>query len=246
MKKLLIVCCIALLISCEKDKDVFLLNGTYYLPSQGTMNAAIRMFTVDGEVTDKTIINNFLNSKTMSFQDNVKISTIFFLNNLSVPINPESDFRITFEDDEAIINPDCGFLLVPNDTYNAEIVRLDSLIIVTAAVGAEHEYIEKPTNINDYFYTTEISKVKNIIYGYFHMNYEDGIVSFVGRYNFPFIIENNKISIPLLKYYYRKRTVNYKEGYVFTWNMANENYLKNLSGNDTVLIQEGKIVLRKR
>ena len=46
---------------CSKDDD-FILRGTYYLSADASMGA-IRMFTVNGEVMDGKIINDFLNTR---------------------------------------------------------------------------------------------------------------------------------------------------------------------------------------
>jgi hypothetical protein len=251
-KELFILVAILLLLfaGCSKDDD-FILRGNYYLPTDANMGA-VRMFTANGEVLDGQIINNFLNTPKQlpDFEEfpipETDLSTVFWLSSSTMPVDADAYCNITFTGDKATIDARLNMFSTSGETYNADVIRLDPLMIVTASVGTV--YMEKPIDIANYFETTEITKIKWVIgvQQPIPPNLEDW--QFQMRYNCPFIIEKNDISVPILIYFhwrnYLPEYISCEWGNVF--NVANENFLRNLSVNDTILIQEGKAVLQKR
>jgi hypothetical protein len=245
----ILVAILLLFAGCSKNDD-FILQGTYYLPTDANMEA-IRMFTVNGEVLDRKIINDFLNTPKQlpAFEEfpvhETHLSTIFCLNSSTMPIEADAYCNIAFAGNKATIDAQLNMFSTFGETFDADVIRLDPLMIVTASVGTE--YMEKPVDIIDYFETVEITKVKWMIGAQQPLppNW-DG--KYQMRYNCPFIIERNEISVPILIYFHWKnylpQDVSCKWGNVF--NVANENFLRKISANDTILIQEGKAVLQKR
>jgi|GEM_PF-4025961 len=251
-KEFFILAAILLLFArCSKDDD-FILRGTYYLPTTDANMGAIRMFTVNGEVLNGKIINDFLNTPKRApafFEEfpipETDLSTIFWLSSSTMPIAANAYCNITFAGDKATIDARLNMLSTFGETFDADIIRLDPLMIVTASVGTA--YMEKTIDIADYFETMEITKVKPIIGIRMPFPTNGGFESQM-RYNYPFIIEKDKISVPILIYFYWKnylpQHISCKWGTVC--NVINEDFLRKLSTNDTILIQEGKVVLQKR
>lgn len=251
-KELFILVAILLLLfaGCSKNDD-FILRGNYYLPTDANMGT-IRMFTANGEVLDEKIINNFLNTpkRLSAFEEfhipEADLSTVFWLSSSTMPVDANAYCNITFAGDKATIDARLNMFSTFGETFDADVIRLDPLMIVTASVGTT--YMEKPIDVANYFETTGITKIKWIIdvQQPNSPNLEDW--KFQMRYNCPFIIEKNDISVPILIYFHWKnylpQHISCEWGNVF--NVANENFLRKLSVNDTILIQEGKAVLQKR
>ena len=239
-----------IVVACNKEDD-FVLQGTYSLPAHINVEA-VRMFTVAGEVKDKTVIDNFLNTPKGPFGDGgavYDLSTGFYLDSPTLTIDGDAYCNITFKQslDMAIINAKFMDLSTFGVAYDADIVRLDPLVIVSANTGSL--YMEKPSKTTDYFYIDQVLKIKSLLGIPSPLDPIDG---FGGksqmRSNFPFIIVNNEVSVPVLIF---SRLYNDFPRYISlewkkSWNIANEDYLRNLSLHDTILIQEGKAVLRKQ
>ena len=246
----LILAIISLLFTgCSKDDD-FILQGRYYLPAKASMGA-IRMFTVNGEVMDGKIIRDFLNTTKqfpafgeLPVPEKTDLSTIFWLSSSTMPIDADGYCNITFAGNKATIDAQLRYFSTSGRTLDADVIRLDPLMIVTASVGKA--YMEKPVDIADYFETTEITKIKWIIFIQKPFPSSGEWVSQT-RSNCPFIIEKDEISVPILIYFHLKnnfpRSISCKWGNVY--NVANEDFLRKLPANDTILIQEGKAVLQK-
>ena len=234
---------------CSKDDD-FILEGPYQLPTYANMGA-IHMFTSTGEVLDGEKITDFINrSKQFStfFEIPVQetdLSTIFCLNSSAMPIDADSYCNIQITDDKATINARLITINTFGKTLDAEVIKLDPLMILTASAGTE--YMEKPDDIADYYNTTEFPKIKEMIRVTTPVPPILDNWKFQKRYNFPFIIENDEISVPILihaHWHNSPQQISWSQGKIC--NLVNENFLRNLSVNDTILIQEGKAVLQKR
>ncbi len=240
---IVIICLLAL--SCKKDDDDVALIGTYSL-SQQMKVGQVRMYTSTGEVTNGTVIKNFLKKGIKDMEDHtIDYSDYFHLARFTIPLTLDEDEHCEvkfYNDTQATIN--CRLLSVFTDgDFEAEVIKQGSLAILTGSIGNENS--AKPSDINGYFNgSNNLDKVV-----YFIMEpTSSGAFFNRGRINIPLVVKNGKVAIPVLIFLYWHNNAPHQVtfGYQQHWNLANEAYLKNLSVHDTVVVQEGQIILQKQ
>ncbi|HOZ15426.1 MAG TPA: hypothetical protein PLH91_05365 [Tenuifilaceae bacterium] len=223
--KILLLVFVVFLYSCEKEQDVTY-SGTYESKEMKIM--PIRMFTNGTEVTDY--------NKILEFVENMGNQQIFITNYDSI-VNVENRVRVEF------LSGNKSIFQYIEDTDERNVVAKGDKI-----------YFELDEILTQYNQTTNPFWAKVIMHFplYAITSTMPTSSGFVSKTEYKHCYYANSIEpyieFPLLNYYYKH---NYDDVIISVeaqWNLNNEfnsNAINELTLNDTLVVQEFKIVLKK-
>ncbi len=224
--KILLLVFVVFLYSCEKEQDVTY-SGTYESKEMKIMS--IRMFTNGAEVTDNTKIQQFV--EKMGNQQ-------IFITNYDSIVNVENRVRVEFFSENKSI-----FQYIEDTDERNVVTKGDKIYFELDEIYTQFNQTANPfitkviKNFPLYNKTTSVSTSSGFVSKteYKHCYYANSIDSY--------------IEFPLLNYYYKHNFDDVIVSIEALWNLNNEfnsNVMNELTLNDTLVVQEFKIVLKKQ
>lgn len=239
MKNLLLILFISIIFaSCEKENE-FVLGGSYKLAS--TFSAGkVRMYTSNGEVTDEATIRKFLKREPGSdSQPPIDFTNYFSFDKFSGSIGDDFYLDITFKQDKAVMRT--NLRTFRNDTsHEVDLFKQGDLIVLSEKEVKTDIPVE---SIEELFETNGLLKVKT--YSHCLGNFSE---CYPGRINIPLLVRNRQVVLPFFAYAYGRYT-SHPEAYhaqSTLYNIINTDFLTHLPASDTIVVQEGWVIMEKQ